>query len=64
MGCKELCLKCSKKFGLGCQMSWVPQSRENNDISANAKENFDYPTAGEHICRSIAAIQAATNRKE
>jgi len=38
-------------------MSQVPQSHENNDISANAKENFDFPTVGENIYRSIMAIK-------
>jgi len=38
-------------------MSWVPQSHENNGISANAKENFDLRTAGENIYRGIMAIK-------
>ena len=57
MGFKEICLKCSEKFSLGCRMPWVPQSRENNDISVNAKENFDFPTVGENIYRSTMAIK-------
>ena len=33
-------------------MSRVPQNCENNDISANAKENVHFPTAGENIYSS------------
>jgi hypothetical protein len=47
-------------------MSRVPQSYKNNNISANAKENFDFPTAGENIYRSIMAINqplAGRNKK-
>jgi hypothetical protein len=57
MGFKEISLRCSKKFDLGSRMSQVPQSYENNDISANAKENVDFPTVGENIYRSIMAIK-------
>jgi hypothetical protein len=47
-------------------MSPVPQSHENNNISANAKETVTFPhththththTAGENIYRSIMAIK-------